>query len=239
MTQRSLSFRAEDWLPDSVIVSDAAMSFRGTKAPVTMWTRYIIFLCIRAIELHQSRKGYGIHSLEEDPIMQSSPFASQWQVLWTELEAWSHERPREMQPLTTMNGTASTDHAGLPMLLFTSAPSALACQLYHTATICLLQIKPRSLRIFGRHSSLAWNIAQLAGVACNNDDPVNWDPAMFASLLMVTKLVSSHQQQEIMLKLLQRIARAKTWPFDAEIDKVQQWTRRLNHEQLTAETISS
>ncbi|RQM07791.1 hypothetical protein DH86_00004015 [Scytalidium sp. 3C] len=74
-----------------------------------------------------------------------------WRSRWTELldhlDDWYHKRPEEMKPIFTIPAPEDGQGSPFPTILYGNGPAVSGNQLYHTATLLMLQEKPNGLQV--------------------------------------------------------------------------------------------
>ncbi|CCH44258.1 hypothetical protein BN7_3819 [Wickerhamomyces ciferrii] len=98
-------------------------------------------------------------------------FDEKWRNLWEKTQAWFLNR-NTTSPLIEFKTNSSGD---FPVLVYGSGPAALSNQLYHTASIILLQNKPRTLRFQSSVRPVTYHAKHIVGSTLNNEYLESWN----------------------------------------------------------------
>ncbi|KAG6027209.1 hypothetical protein E4U41_001004 [Claviceps citrina] len=134
---------------------------------------------------------------------------AKWLALWKSCQTWRARRPLCMRPIVDIGtmeaGQMQTDGSSFPIQLYTSALAVQANIFYHTTSLLLLLQKPRLLKLAaaaeGHHkpeavyTSQGWHAQHIAGVASTNEFAEQWDPIVFAALVLVGRSLTHQAQQ--------------------------------------------
>lgn len=120
------------------------------KAAYDQYANFSTFLCASALQ---------IISASHD-----TSYAQRWDELSEVLERWHEHRPSEMRPIF-----ASFDKSRdtFPILVFSNPPAISGNQMFHAASLLMLQAKPKHTK--ARSSkSMFWHARQIVGISASN-----------------------------------------------------------------------
>lgn len=87
-----------------------------------------------------------------------------WVELESALQQWYENWPDEMKPVfTTFDRTRDT----FPIVVFSNPPAISGNQLYHAASLLMLQAKQRDAEAI-YHRSVFWHACQIIGISASN-----------------------------------------------------------------------
>ncbi|CAI7570458.1 unnamed protein product [Penicillium pancosmium] len=164
-----------------------------------------LWLCTKAVQF--------VHN--DDPSPQNPPLRV-WMDLMEELEQWYQERPQGFQPMMEieLEGQATGQGQGFPVVLFAHGSGVFSNQLYHTAMLLLLHNRPRTAPTPGYHSttmSPLWHAQRICSISVNNDRQECWDPVLLASFLTAARRMTHESQQHEIMRGFERIRRVTGW----------------------------
>lgn len=149
-----------------------------------MHANWATYLCAKVCDLRFRRT----QALELGQLdgQDTRPFPEQWHQLWRELRRWVQERPPAMLPVPNimsdpplppppLPAPAPPQHTKpFPTILFSHNAAISGNQLYHTASILMLEMRPSD---FGHGAdrddpahelSPIWHGRQICGISCTN-----------------------------------------------------------------------
>ncbi|KAI5263172.1 hypothetical protein E4T47_09081 [Aureobasidium subglaciale] len=159
------------------------------------YANYSLFLCASVLNVVSSRGT----SAER-----GSSYSAKWKALFDLLVDWHAKRPAEMRPLTPRSNERD-DEGPFPVVIYTNAAAVSANQLYHTATLLMLQAKPNGVRIRGQRS-IFWHARQVIGISVSNLLHAAWTNAP-QPLYIAGKVMSSKAEHRVVLEALAEIER--------------------------------
>lgn len=133
-----------------------------------MWANYAVFLTAKVCHFIwlQTR------STEDTSTPANETSCSKdWFEMWTELQSWRQNRPAELLEFDFPGDEDSFAGSLFPFVLF-AVPCAISSnQLYHTACLLLLDIKPPSVDVSYEGSSSAglWHARRICGISSSNE----------------------------------------------------------------------
>ncbi|KAG7904659.1 hypothetical protein KL907_003535 [Ogataea polymorpha] len=206
----------ENWLPRNCTVQHARALFLDSKFDGNesrdMYANYMVFLLARVCRLVYSG------NLKQDE------FESEWIELYTELDRWWQDRPSEMHPVVSV----FKDGTPFPSILFCVAPAISGTQMFHTAMILLMKYKTRIVRPLPTlavdpvmRKSLIWHAKCVVGISLSNSDHGCLNNAL-QPLWVAGKLMSSKEEQHIIVQLLRDIENTTGWSTSWRIRDLQE-----------------
>lgn len=146
------------WSEAGTSINGVARRFRENAGGDT-YANYAVFVCANVVNLlYESPASSGAIDLDV-------PNAARWSTLFELLEDCYEKRPEVMQPLASY---PADDFHSFPRVLYTSAAAANGNQLYHAASISMLQNKPQQIRLSRHTKSILWHARQICGTATSN-----------------------------------------------------------------------
>ncbi|KAH0341418.1 hypothetical protein KCU81_g6242, partial [Aureobasidium melanogenum] len=183
------------WFLPTGTMSTAISKFKTDFQNFDSYANYSLFLCASVLDV-VSRRG----SANE----RGSTFSAKWKALFDLLVDWNTNRPAEMRPLAS-RACDNDDEGAFPVVIFTNAAAVSANQLYHTATLLMLQAKPNDLRVRGQRS-IFWHARQVIGISVSNLLHAAWTNAP-QPLYIAGKVMSSKAEHRVVLEALAEIER--------------------------------
>ncbi|KAH0370503.1 hypothetical protein KCU65_g2470, partial [Aureobasidium melanogenum] len=183
------------WFLPTGTMSTAISRFKTDFQNFDSYANYSLFLCASVLDV-VSRRG----SVNE----RGSTYSAKWKALFDLLVDWNTNRPAEMRPLSS-RACGDDDEGAFPVVIFTNAAAVSANQLYHTATLLMLQAKPNDLRVRGQRS-IFWHARQIIGISVSNLLHAAWTNAP-QPLYIAGKVMSSKAEHRVVLEALAEIER--------------------------------
>lgn len=179
---------------------------KSTSTP-DMHANWAVYLCAKTCDLVCRRTMF----LERGQIDETDkrPFAEQWERLWTDLQFWMEQRPSTMLPIKTI---ATATEQSFPEIFFAHWAAISGNQLYHTACIMMLEIKPveKILQPLTPHFSSVWHARRVCGISITN--PHNGSRINAIQPLYVAGKILSHRSEHVIIaKLVKTIDRTTGW----------------------------
>ncbi|KAK6002984.1 hypothetical protein QM012_000829 [Aureobasidium pullulans] len=180
------------WFLPTGTMSTAISKFKTDFKNFDSYANYSLFLCASVLDV-VSRRG----SVNE----RGSTYSAKWKALFDLLVDWNTNRPAEMRPMTSR--AHECDDGAFPVVIYTNAAAVSANQLYHTATLLMLQAKPNDLRVRGQRS-IFWHARQVIGISVSNLLHAAWTNAP-QPLYIAGKVMSSKAEHRVVLDALAEI----------------------------------
>ncbi|EAW08986.1 putative C6 transcription factor [Aspergillus clavatus NRRL 1] len=168
---------------------------------------WAVYLCAKACNMacRQSR----FLELGELDQYDMRPFIHQWVRLWDELQFWREHRCPAMLPIRT---TTTGGDRIFPDILFAHWAAISGNQLYHTACIMMLQMKPTGTPPLppSPHSSAVWHARRICGISLTNPHSGNLINAI-QPLYIAGKLLSHRTEHITVARLFKKIENSTGW----------------------------
>ncbi|TIA07567.1 hypothetical protein D6C80_09715 [Aureobasidium pullulans] len=183
------------WFLPTGSMSTAISRFKTDFQNFDSYANYSLFLCASVLNVVSSHDT----STERD-----SSYSAKWKALFDLLIDWHANRPQEMRPLTPW-ANEREDEGPFPVVIYTNAAAVSANQLYHTATLLMLQAKPNDVRVRGQRS-IFWHARQAIGISVSNLSHSAWTNAL-QPIYFAGKIMSSKAEHQVVLETLAEIER--------------------------------
>ncbi|GFF87537.1 hypothetical protein IFM53868_05180 [Aspergillus udagawae] len=168
---------------------------------------WAVYLCAKTCNLACRRSRF----LELGELDQNDtrPFSEQWRQLWEELQFWNDHRCPAMLPIRT---TTTGGDQIFPEILFAHWAAISGNQLYHTACIMMLQMKPANTPLISPspHSSPVWHARRVCGISLTNPHSGNLINAI-QPLYIAGKLLSHRSEHLEVARLFKKIETSTGW----------------------------
>jgi hypothetical protein len=202
---QSLVLPLENWLPPGIPPSQAESLFRSSSIS-DMYANYAVYLCARVCHLawiQTNKRDVPNGSFNREP------FTHSWYHLWTEVQNWAQNRPDEMRELDFAEDARS---GPFPFILYGAACAISSNQLYHTACLLLLNMKPSSIssREMGHFGSPLWHAHRICGISVTNAHHGCLNNAI-QPLWLAGKLLSHPAEHRVIVDLIKRIEVITGW----------------------------
>lgn len=180
---------------------------RGAQIP-DMHANYAVYLCAKVCDLICKRTR--CLELGEDNGYHGELYNHRWTRLWTELQLWSEKRPPAMIPVKTV--TASSNDSLFPAILFSHWAAISSNQLYHTASILMLELKPDEILLEPKlHcNSPLWHARRVVGISMTNPHRGCLNNAI-QPLYVAGKLFSHRSEHLAIANLIKHIEATTGW----------------------------
>ncbi len=174
-----------------------------------MYANFAVYLCAKACDLACRRTRF--LELNEADEYDTRPYRQQWQSLMNQLQRWSADRSAAMLPIKT---TGTGGHQLFPEIFFACPPAISGNQLYHTACIIMLGIKPTDKSLQPRsslpHCSAVWHARRICGISLTNPHSGCLINAI-QPLYVAGKLLSHRSEHLIIARLFKTIEQSTGW----------------------------
>ncbi|KAH8819851.1 hypothetical protein F5884DRAFT_27804 [Xylogone sp. PMI_703] len=180
---------------------------RGKVVP-DMYANYAVYLCAKVCNLVSA---YTRHvELGEYNFCAGEGFQSHWFHLWTELHTWVAERCKPLIPIKTVPANGKTRL--FPDIFYVHWAAISSNQLYHTACIMMLEIKPFSITLeqSSPTASALWHARRVVGISNTNSHRGCLNNAI-QPLYVAGRLLSHRSEHEAIIKLIKRIEETTGW----------------------------
>lgn len=189
------------WLPVDVPVDSAADLFQHQSAD--MHANYSVYLSSVVCQLVADRTQYT--ELGKQNGCNSCAFRARWLRLWDDLQAWKRACPQEMAPVQVIESQP------FPQILFVHWAAISSNQLYHTACILLLGMKPVDVHLEnGSVASSIWHAKRICGISFTNPHRGCLNNAI-QPLWIAGRLLSHRSEHELLVNLIRSIETMTGW----------------------------
>lgn len=190
------------WLAPGQDEANARRLFRETNS-LDMHANYAVYLCAKACQLIADRTRFV--ELGEANGCGNESYTQRWSQLWDDLQAWLDDRPTDMCPVQEI------ETKSFPQILFVHWAAISSNQLYHTACILLLNLKPKSVPLQpGVTSSAIWHAKRICGISLTNPHEGCLNNAI-QPLWIAGRLLSHESEHVLVVKLIRSIEAMTGW----------------------------
>jgi hypothetical protein len=169
-----------------------------------MYANLAVYLCAKTCELISDRNKH--IELGTGNGCDAPQFYSRWFSLWDQLSRWLANRPKEMLPVHTTNGTP------FPHIFFAHWAAISSNQLYHTSCVLLLGAgsKQRSLLEQSPTASTMWHVKRICGISLANPHEGCLNNAI-QPLWIAGRLLSHSSEQRLVVETIRHIEALTGW----------------------------
>lgn len=168
-----------------------------------MYANYAVYLCAKVCELVANRTKYT--ELGEDNGCSLEVFTECWQYLYDDLQNWIVDRPAELLPVETLNTRP------FPRVLYVHWAAISSNQLYHTASIILLETMPKSLESSLESGGSTLRHAMLiCGISLTNPHQGCLNNAL-QPLWIAGRLLTHRAEHALIVNLIREIENSTGW----------------------------
>ncbi|CAH0051682.1 unnamed protein product [Clonostachys solani] len=200
------------WVPGSGVDADVEV-FKTKRKDFHNWANFAVYLVGLVLDF------LGTTALDAEGRLES------WMKLWGYIAEWHDLRPAALHPVVTL---PSNDKSPFPTILFSNPAAISGNQLYHTASLLMLQNRPVGLRLssLGTSSSsvttgaaarcstkartILWHARQVCGISISNDHHGAWTNAL-QPIWIAGRCMSHPAEHTAILELLDKIERESGW----------------------------
>ncbi|SPO00377.1 related to C6 transcription factor [Cephalotrichum gorgonifer] len=204
-----------DWTPHGDLRSAIAL-FRRSRDFGT-YANQAVFLMAHVVDILASIGSDMTGSMLPYLPSNTDDFTERWKYLWSLIDEWYQLRPGEMHPVFTASITST-----FPTILFSNPAAISGNQLYHTATVLMLQHKPRQISLEPKPRSILWHARRIVGISESNGHHGCWTNSL-QPLWIAGKLFSSPEEHKVVLELLERIERQSGWATTWRAQDLKEW----------------
>ncbi|KAK1972333.1 hypothetical protein LY78DRAFT_391933 [Colletotrichum sublineola] len=172
-----------------------------------MWANYAVYLCAQVLDLLAPLAKANPGGLFFDGPRNDTSYQVRWMKLWRFVEDWHRRRPSEMQHIMSI---PSSDTEPFPKILYSNPAAISGNQLYHTASLLMLQNRPASLRLSPKPRSALWHARQICGISMTNHHHGAWTNSV-QPLWIAGRCMSHPAEHRAILELLEKIEQESGW----------------------------
>lgn len=168
------------------------------------WANYAVYLTAQVLSLLAPLSD--VTSLQVTN--RSDPkFRTRWLKLWKYISDWLDNRPAPLLPVMT---TPSTDSSPFPTIIFSNPAAISGNQLYHTASVLMLQNQPVEVKLSPKPRSVLWHARRICAISISNDHHGAWTNAV-QPLWVAGRCMSHPAEHRAILDILERIEKESGW----------------------------
>lgn len=167
------------------------------------WANYAVYLVAQVLDLLAPVPTAPL----EVPSRTDPKFRSHWLELWRHVSDWHDLRPAPLHSIITI---PSSDASPFPTVLFSNPAGISGNQLYHTASILMLQNQPPGLRLSPKPRGILWHARRVCAISISNDHHGAWTNGV-QPLWIAGRCMSHPAEHRAILELLDRIERESGW----------------------------
>lgn len=182
---------------------DTDVAFFGSQPGFHNWANYSVYLMAQVLDLLAP-----VPSEPLDVPSRTDPkFCSRWLKLWGYICEWHQVRPASLHSIMTI---PSSDQSPFPTILFSNPAAISGNQLYHTASILMLQNQPPGVRLSPKPRSILWHARQVCAISISNNHHGAWTNGI-QPLWIAGRCMSHPAEHRAILELLDKIERESGW----------------------------
>lgn len=131
-------------------MADAMSRLEKDKTAFDQYANFATFLCASALQ---------VISASSD-----ASYPQRWDGISDVLERWYENRPAEMRPVFT---SFDKKNDTFPITVFSNPPAISGNQMFHAASLLVLQAKPRGTKQ-RNGKSMFWHARHIVGISASN-----------------------------------------------------------------------
>ncbi|KAF4122313.1 C6 transcription factor [Geosmithia morbida] len=182
---------------------DTDVSFYRSQPGFHSWANYMVYLVAQVLDL--------LAPVPTEPLdvpSRTDPkFRTRWIKLWGYIWDWHHVRPAPLHSIMTI---PSSEDSPFPTILFSNPAAISGNQLYHTASILMLQNHPPGVSLSPKPRSILWHARQVCAISISNDHHGAWTNGI-QPLWIAGRCMSHPAEHRAILELLDKIERESGW----------------------------
>lgn len=196
------------WFVPSKSMVDAISHFKEGSG-CDSYANYAVFLCASVVNVISNKGDSSVGQYGADSTFKPT-FSAQWKALFDLLEDWYNRRPEYMEPIISFPSNSEEHQQPFPSVLYSNSPAINGNQLYHAATLLMLQEKPKDVHLVKSAKSILWHARQICGIAASNHSHGPWINAL-QPLWIAGKIMSHASEHMAILEVLASIERETGW----------------------------
>ena len=194
---------------------DADVAAFCARSGFDTWANYIVYLMARVLDLLAAEPTTPL----EVPSRGDPSFRTNWLRLWKHIAEWHDLRPAVLHPIMTI---PSSEKSPFPTVLFSNPAGISGNQLYHTASMLMLQNQPPKLRVIPKPRSILWHARQICAISMSNDHHGAWTNSV-QPLWIAGKCMSHPAEHRAILELLRKIEKVSGWKTKWRADDLKEF----------------
>ncbi|XWW96095.1 hypothetical protein V2A60_004065 [Cordyceps javanica] len=185
---------------------DEAVKLFHNHPDFSSWANYSVYLLAQVIDLLMPSSAQ--HGQAEPTLADNKDKRrTRWLKLWEYVCGWHDGRPEPLHPIMTI---PSSDPSPFPTIIFSNPAAISGNQLYHTASILMLQNQPQGLRLQPKPRSILWHARRVCAISISNHDHGAWTNSV-QPLWIAGRCMSNPMEHGAILTLLEKIERESGW----------------------------
>ena len=190
------------WASKSDLESDVRL-FKSIDA-FAGWANYAIYLAAQVLNLLAPLSDVSPLQVKDRG---DAKYRARWLALWKHICAWIDGRPPELLPIMTLS---SSDESPFPTIIFSNPAAISGNQMFHTASVLMLQNQPYDLRLPTKPRSILWHARRICGISISNDHHGAWTNAL-QPLWVAGRCMSHPAEHRAIVTVLEKIERESGW----------------------------
>jgi hypothetical protein len=196
---------------------EADVNWFRTQTGYDAWANYSVYLNAQVLDL--------IAPITNNLLEASGlEFQAKWLKLWNHLSDWHRLRPAALRSIITI---PSSETAPFPTILFSNAAAISSNQLYHTASLLMLQNQPQKLRLTPTPRGILWHARQICAISMSNDDHGAWTNSI-QPLWIAGRCMSHPAEHKAVLELLEKVESVSGWSTKWRADDLKEFWGDIN-----------
>ena len=193
---------SEHWVRDPDL--DGDVTAFHCRSGFDSWANFIVYLIARVLDLLAAAPTTPLDiPSRSDPTFR----VVNWLKLWKHISDWYDLRPAALHPIMTI---PSSDKTPFPTILFSNPAGISGNQLYHTASMLMLQNQPPKLRLTPKPRGILWHARQICSISMSNDHHGAWTNSI-QPLWIAGQCMSHPAEHKAILDLLEKIENGSGW----------------------------
>lgn len=181
------------------------------------WANYSVYLLAQVIDLLMPDNSSAARQRPDDEKKShrghlswtNTEFVGRWTQLWHYICDWLDRRPAPLLP--TMTIPSSDPSAPFPTIIFSNPAAISSNQLYHTASLLMLQNQPPACRNpLPKPRSILWHARRVCAISISNDHHGAWTNAI-QPLWIAGRCMSNPTEHKAIIYLLDKIEKESGW----------------------------
>lgn len=184
------------WAPGNSLNEDVRL-FRDCQR-YDVYANLAIYLCAQVLDVSASRD------------VSVSEFTSRWNALFSAVEDWYLHRPAEMESILESAPTPEEYSSPFSRILFSNPAAISGNQMYHTASILMLQMRPPGACLSRKSRSLLWHARRVCAISISNTHHGCWTNCI-QPLWIAGQVMSHPAEHHAILSTYERIEKETGW----------------------------
>ncbi|PNY27554.1 Uncharacterized protein TCAP_02518 [Tolypocladium capitatum] len=196
----------------SMNLGDHVRALRPNKE-LTSWANYAVYLTVQVLDLLAPLSD----TSDYVPNRADPEFRTRWLRLWKYISDWPESRPAPLCPVMTI---PSSDSSPFPTIIFSNPAAVSGNQLYHTASLLMLQNHPHGVRLSPKPRSIFWHARRVCAISISTDHHGAWINGV-QPLWIAGRCMSRPAEHKAIIELLERIETESGWGTQWQVDDLE------------------